>query len=484
LDDKREMGDQLATPLAHRLITSPLGALLDTRAFERIKGRSLPREMRLARIGALAQATAAEGGDAETLLERLGLHGARSPQLRTRVAKAWARYVRDWHAHAAILKAWQGAFWNGEDLPPDTLVDLERRRRAASERCVTPGRTLGFLAKLADIAPVACDIPDPEDSFTRWSETIAAPDALFAAPEELPDFERSRAVPGPSGPEYLLRFRSPSPLMTDTVHARVFEPAEDAEAAPTFIYASGLGMAYDRIRYWPEEDYIARPLAARGCRVILVESPWHGRRALPGRFSGEPYLATAPVGLFRLYAAQAQETAALIAWARRTGASAVGVGGVSLGGIVSQHVAGRCAAWPEAMRPDMAFLGATSAHIDEVVLGSEITRALGVDAAVRAAGWTAERLRQLRPILDPPASAGIPPENVVAVLGRRDRYTPYALGRGLLDAWGVPHGNVLTWDRDHFGVLLGLFRRDEAQKKILCKLNEIRDTLRTSPAGQ
>jgi hypothetical protein len=90
----------------------------------------------------------------------------------------------------------------------------------------------------------------------------------------------------------------------------------------------------------------------------------------------------------------------------------------------------------------------------------------------------------LRPLLDPPASAGIPPENVVAVLGRRDRYTPYALGRGLLDAWGVPPGNVLTWDRDHFGVLLGLFRSDDAQKKILGKLNEIRDTLSTSPAGQ
>jgi len=478
------MGDQLATPLAHRLITSPLGALLDTRAFERIKGRSLPREMRLARIGALAQATAAEGGDAETLLERLGLHSERSPQLRTRVAKAWARYVRDWHAHAAILKAWEGAFWNGEDPPPDTLVDLEMRRRAASERCVTPGRTLGFLARRGEIAPVACGIPDPDATRASWADAIAAPEALFAAPEDLPGFQRSRAVPGPSAPEYLLRFRSPSPLMADTVHARVFEPAEGAAAAPAFIYASGLGMAYDRIRYWPEEDYIARPLAARGCRVILVESPWHGRRALPGRFSGEPYLATAPVGLFRLYAAQAQETAALIAWARRTGASAVSVGGVSLGGIVSQHVAGRCAAWPEAMRPDMAFLGATSAHIDEVVLGSEITRALGVDAAVRAAGWTAERLRQLRPLLDPPASAGIPPENVVAVLGRRDRYTPYALGRGLLDAWGVPPGNVLTWDRDHFGVLLGLFRRDDAQKKILGKLNEIRDTLRTSPAAQ
>ena len=474
------MGDQLATPLAHRLITSPLGALLDTRIFERIKGRSLPREMRLARIGAVAEATAAEGGDARAFLDAVDPAGALAPRDRERVHKAFARFVRQWADYAAILKAWEAAFWGDRDVAPENLVDLEMRRRAASERCVTPGRTLGFLAKRADIAPVACDIPDPDATRARWSDAIAAPAALFAAPEDLPDFQRSRAVPGPAGPEYLLRFRSPSPLMTDTVHARIFEPAEDAEDAPAFVYASGLGMAYDRIRYWPEEDYIARPLAARGCRVILVESPWHGRRALPGRFSGEPYLATAPVGLFRLYAAQAQETAALIGWARRTGATVVGVGGVSLGGIVSQHVAGRCAAWPEAVRPDMAFLGATSAHIDEVVLGSEITRSLGVDSAVRAAGWTAERLRQLRPLLDPPASPGITPENVVAVLGRRDRYTPYTLGRGLLDAWGVPPGNVLTWDRDHFGVLLGLFRRDDAQKKILGKLNEIRDKSSTS----
>jgi hypothetical protein len=117
----------------------------------------------------------------------------------------------------------------------------------------------------------------------------------------------------------------------DTVYARVFEPEECSGSVPTLIYGGGLALAYDQIRYWPAKDYIGRPLAAEGCRVILVESPWHGRRMPPGYFSGEPYLAHAPVSLFQLYSAQAQETAILVDWVRSLGSPTVAVGGISLG---------------------------------------------------------------------------------------------------------------------------------------------------------
>jgi hypothetical protein len=62
------------------------------------------------------------------------------------------------------------------------------------------------------------------------------------------------------------------------------------------------------------------------------------------------------------------------------------------------------------------------------------------------AGWTAERLRKLRPLLDPPATLGIPPEQVVAVLGERDQYVPYAWAREMLDTWDVPGANRVVWD--------------------------------------
>jgi len=116
-------------------------------------------------------------------------------------------------------------------------------------------------------------------------------------------------------------------------------------------------------------------------------------------------------------------------------------------------------------------LGASSTHIDEVVLQSTITQALGVDDAVQAAGWTAERLRTLRPLLDPPDTLGLPATHVVAVLGRRDRYVPYRWAREMLDGWGVPEANIRTWDVDHFGVLVRLYRETEAQELITAALN-------------
>ena len=376
------MTERLHTPWTHRIIVSPLGILLDTRLFEWIKARSLPREFRLTRTGAAAAATV--GQDDDVFLDALGVApDALEATLRDRLPDARANFAGDWHARAAAINAWEAAFWGDADVGPDERVGREEARRSASERCITPSGTLGFLAREDAVPPVQCNVPEPEATFDAWTDALPDPATLYTAPETQPPVETSRSVPGPAGPEYLVRFDSPSPLMDDTVYARVFEPERaDGAALPTFIYGSGLGMAYDQIRYWPEEDYMGRPLAAEGYRVVLIESPWHVRRMAPACFSGEPYLATAPIGLFTLYAAQAQETARLIAWAREQGAPVVGVGGVSLGGIVAQHVAGWSANWPAAMRPDVVFLGASSTHIDEVVLQSTITQALGVDDAV------------------------------------------------------------------------------------------------------
>lgn len=459
------MQRRLQTAFAHRLIRSPLGSLLETRAFERIKSRSLVPEFRLARAGAAAAASVDEGVDA--LVDRLALAKTPDRRLRSRLDRALAAFARDFDTLQSLQSTWERAFWGDSASSADERVALERRRRAASQRCVLPASTLGFLRGNEAVPPVQCRVPSPAETLARWGGAIEDPASLYEAADALPKFEVSRPVPGPAGEEYLVRFASPSPLMDDTVHARVFEPADGRAEAPALIYASGLGMAYDRIRYWPEEDYMARPLARNGCRVILIESPWHGRRTQSGCASGEPYLATAPEGLFRLYAAQAHETAALIAWARRRGSARVGVGGVSLGGIVSQLIAGHCGAWPKTMRPDVAVLGASSAHIDEVALDSTITTVLGVDAAIRQAGWTPALLRRLRPLLDPPPHPGIAPDRVLAVLGRRDRYVPYRWARQMLDTWGVPEANILVWERDHFGVLLGLMRSDEVQRRIV-----------------
>ncbi len=47
---------------------------------------------------------------------------------------------------------------------------------------------------------------------------------------------------------------------------------------------------------------------------------------------------------------------------------------------------------------------------------------------------------------------------MVAVLGRADSVTPYALGKALLERWGVPPENVFARRQGHFSAAIGAFR--------------------------
>ncbi|KUG20709.1 hypothetical protein ASZ90_009553 [hydrocarbon metagenome] len=390
--------------------------------------------------------------------------------MRQRIRTALDLYAHAQDERREAQRRWNDAFWReGEAAPPPRadLVALETERRAASERCVKPTAMFGFLADEEFVPPVKFRLPGPEEVFSRWKDVLADPEALYAAPETMPDVEASQRVPGPSGPEYIVRFRSPSRFTGDTAYARIYEPEKASGGLPTLIYGGGFGMMYDQLTYWPEEEYMGRYLAARGYRVILIESPWHGRRTLPGYYSGEPYLANAPAGLFQLYSAQVQETAVLIQWARSIGAPVVGVGGMSLGGTVAQQVAGRCGSWPDSMKPDMVFLGASSSHLDQVVLHDELSHALGLDRAIRAAGWTEENLADLTPVLDPPQRPGIPPEKIFAFLGLQDTYIPYRRSREMLRDWDVPEENIVSWDTGHFGILVRIIRTSEFQERIM-----------------
>lgn len=241
------------------------------------------------------------------------------------------------------MDRWERVFWGDGESTPDERVAVERERREVSERRAKPTDIFGFLSKEHLVPPVKFETPPPEDARTRWHHELAEPERLYgfvesSAAEEFPRVERSATVRGPGTVEYLLRFRSPSPHLSDRATARVYEPVDiDANTdgdvdLPTLVFHSGWGMFDDQLTYWPEEESVARALVPEGYRVILPDAPWHGRRELLGRYSGEPYIARAPVGLFTLYSAAALETAVLIDWARTEGAPAVGVGGVSLGG--------------------------------------------------------------------------------------------------------------------------------------------------------
>ncbi len=451
----------------HRILAGPAGWALTTGVFDRIKMAMLPREFRMAR----ARALAFSHPEADAFLDATGVSDVARRKIAGPADKALAELERRRQTLAPVKARLDAALWEGGTDDPAALVALETEHRRLSEAVIKPAKLFRFIWAEPSFAPVGFATPEPKDAVAGAQQWLDDPGSFYSAPPMPAAFERSAPIQGPAGPEYLIRFTSPSSFTGgDSVTARVYEPREGADTAPVFIYGSGLGMVYDLISYWPEEDYLARRLAARGVRVVLPESPWHGRRELPGRYSGEPYLARAPVSIYELFSAQAQETAQIIAWARTQGALRVGVGGVSLGGLVTQQVVGHAATWPEAMRPDMAFIGAGSGRVDEVVVMGDLSERLGMSAALRDAGWTDSLLAQLRPLLDPPAKPTIAPNAVLAYLGRRDATTPYAFAKALLDEWGVPEENRIVHDAGHIALYTRLIRGDEAIPRIAAML--------------
>jgi hypothetical protein len=460
------MADHLTTPLIHKFMVSPAGILLHTQLFERLKTRTVPQEFGVAKARAVADVTYEEGVDA--FVERLGITAPLPDRTHERIADALTAHGYHRRDYEDISAQWDDAFWSREEaVPPmDRRVALEIERRELTETWATPTSTFRFLTKQDLFDPVEYDVPAPTEATADWVTELHDPETVYAAPTETPEIERSAPVEGPGTREFLVRYPSPSRYTGDTAYARVYEPADGPEALPTIIYGPGLGMMYDLLSYYPEEEYIGRALAPEGFRAILVESPWHGRRERVGFFSGEPYLQSMPVSLFQLYASQAQEIAVLTDWARTRGAPSVGVGGVSLGGIVTLFVAGHSIHWPERYRPDAAFPVAMSANIDQLVLSSSIVGLLDGDDALRSAGWGSETLAEFAPLLRPPEAPGIDPKRIYPFGGLQDKMTDYASARALFDRWDVPEANRTEWECGHFGTLLRAIRKDDLRQTI------------------
>ncbi|WP_129115632.1 alpha/beta hydrolase [Halegenticoccus tardaugens] len=449
------MPDSVDSPQIHRLLASPAGAALERPWFEPLLQRSFVNRFAIGHARAAADVSLGSGPAA--FLDAVDAPPA--PHLHARIERALAEYARLRDAYDEATARWGEAFWGDAETTPDERVDLERERRRAAARRNAPVWLFRFLASDHLLPPAAFDLPDPDATIRRWIPHAERPDRFYSAHAEIRPVERSREVRGPGTVEYLVRFPSPSPYVGGRASARVYEPADgDRSALPTLVYAHGLGMASDQQAYWPEEEYVARALAPGGYRVVLPEAPWHGRRETAGSYSGEPFLARAPVATFELFEAWALETGVLTDWARSTGAPAVGVGGISLGGITALHVAGHCGTWPASMRPDLVFPAAMTGAVDELLVEGDLSARMGLADALSAAGWTAARLRRLAPLLNPPAEPDVDPDRIVAFRGLADGVAPAASARDLLDSWDVPEGNRHEWSVGHFGVLVRLAR--------------------------
>lgn len=434
------------------LLATPIGGLVARPWFDRAALWGLSRwAFPLSR--AWAAGTVAEGS-IERFLKAVPLH--RLPNgTETTIQNALARTAKLRRRFDAASQAWEAAFFGNNPVAPAALAAIHRERQRASHTYMMARWNYLPLRIRTELPAVRFAIPDPDAVERRYGPLLAAPEAACALPDRLPRVEESRRVAGPFGTEYWLRFPSPCTEIGDTAWAHVFEPAGAPDPA-TLVYIHGLGVELESLD--GIDDQIVAALAERGVRVVRLDAPWHGRRRIPGFYGGEPFLAGLPASAIAFLSAVVPEVATLVAWCRSNSVGRVAIGGVSLGALSAQLAACRARQWAPALRPDALYLTTTSDDVGSLAFGSSLARALGLDRALRRAGWTAPCFARWDALWEPSGVPASPPADIVMVLGCRDDVTPFRRGMALARRWHLPHANVFLRDQGHFSVPLGLAR--------------------------
>ncbi len=358
------------------------------------------------------------------------------------------RVERKCKDYLTATAAWDEAFFGPRDPGGTALEAAERRRLAAAETLMLARRHFLPMHLKRRLPPVKWELSDPEQVADRHRDRLRNLDAAFPPMTEvLPD--TSRVVAGSHGAVSWLRQRS---SLGDFARARVISPP-DADDPPTFIYLHGVTIEAEM---WRDNADPVAALARSGVRVIRAEAPWHGRRRLPGYYSGEPVLGRGPMGLLDIFAAWVAETSAWLAWARRSSRGPVAIGGISLGALTSQIVLTAARGWPAAQRPDAALVVAGSGDILATGYDGALPRALGLHRQLADHGWTREAVAHWRPLLEPSGPPAVAPDRILMLLGSADEITPFETGQRLARDWGVPDGNLMVRNQGHFTLDLGL----------------------------
>ena len=429
------------------LFQSPLGALLAKPWVDQAGLFGLRRWYRpLSRLWAAANQA---GADAALFREQVGALPAFWSDIRLR--GLLGRHDRLRQAGDAARAGWEAAIFDPSgDADPGAL---DRRRRAAATR---------HLLMRAGFYPLLFPRP-PDASLWRIDppDSVPVPDAaaLYEGSLDVGSIEVSRPFVQDGLRECWLRAPTPSALLrlrpgSETMYARVVEPAGPA-VGETLILGSGLCLEFELLALAHDPG---RRLAAMGWRVIEPISPYHGLRAMPGFYGGEPFFALAPTGSLDLIAGQALETALLTAWARGRCGGRIAVGGISMSSFVAQQVASHCSLWPVEARPDAVLLISHSGRIEDVTFGGELAASFGIDRALRTAGWSREALARLSTAIDPAEAPALAPSRIVSVLGETDRWVPYGNGLAVARRWQLPEANIFRYPLGHLGMPVQLTR--------------------------
>ena len=162
-------------------------------------------------------------------------------------------------AFDARSREWERAFFGPDPVSSRSLVAAEKARRRAAVALYEP--QAGLLTRRKSIPALRPAVAGPEEVDQKQGARLAKGAAPFPVPASA-DVKTSRAVQGPYGREYWIRFRSP--ILGDCVTARVYEPL-DVPDPPSLIFLHGVAMEPE---FWPDRADPVNLLARRGVRVI------------------------------------------------------------------------------------------------------------------------------------------------------------------------------------------------------------------------
>lgn len=407
-------------------------------------------------LSRLWASAAVSGGDVTRFLDEVPIA---APEARVKLDHARIQDALELTAETRLVSGatdaeWDNVFFGDAETSNAQRRLLERARRGRRHAYYAARRHFRFLRTKQ--IPLAKQVAQtPHDALAYHSDLLAGKVALAPLPDPMPKIEQSRTIARDTVTEHWLRFRSPSTLMDDPVSAHVYTPV-GIKNPPTLIFGHGICVEPDHWRGLLDE---VATLVAGGVRVIRPEAPWHGYRTPAGYYGGERLIEVFPSSPIDGFSAALQEWAVLADWAKQTSSGPLAFGGTSLGALIAQRAADESRHWPARLVPDALFLVTHTGDLLETILKGDLTRLWGDPEVAQSLGWDEALAERFFGLLNPGPYTQVPGKNIVSVLGSRDRVTPFASGKALLDRWGVPNANRFIWWRGHFSIPTSLIHQ-------------------------
>lgn len=390
---------------------------------------------------------------------------ARQPHLEKRLERVLARFEERRKTALDAEAQWEAAFFAGGAQDPRTLAATEKHRLDCRVAYNEMRRQFSFLRRGNNVPNIRWELRSPMESAADYARIILNQDELFAPPDTLPPVVASDSFVDTAGRHYWLRFPSPSKRMADDVVARVLEP-DGIEDPPTLIFLHGICVEFD---HWHGMIDDVAELSRQGVRTVRLEAPWHGRRVADGRYGGEKFIGTMPLGSLEYFSAMVREAAVLIDWCRHSTNGAVALGGSSLGAHVARLTATSALHWDAALQPDALLLITPCGKLEDAAINGAFADIWNTAENSMRSGWTTTLRNKYFDLLDPTDNPAVPAAKIVAVLGTHDRVTPYHSGRELIQRMGLPPENVFVRRQGHFSTPINLVR-DKSPLQRFCQL--------------